>query len=116
MLRPQQERFLNSFPNFKLEVNGINLHFVHEVSQRPDATPLLLLHGWPGSYFEFHKMIRHLTNPAGAHVPMETRFRVFKAHVHKSPMQIHRRWPSMWSHLRCPALGSPLRRSAPALA
>ena len=45
-------------------VNGIErVHFVHEPSADQDAIPLLLLHGWPGSYFEFYKMIGKLARP-----------------------------------------------------
>ena len=58
-----QEAKLNSFPNFMMEVGGINLHFIHERSQHADAIPLLLLHGWPGSFWEFHKIIPMLTRP-----------------------------------------------------
>lgn len=47
----KQEAYLNSFPQFKLPVNGIDLHFVHLRSAEPDAVPLLLSHGWPGSFF-----------------------------------------------------------------
>jgi hypothetical protein len=43
------------FDQFKMEVNGIQLHFIHQKSSDPSAVPLLLSHGWPGSVFEFHK-------------------------------------------------------------
>lgn len=54
------EAELNKHPQFKAEVNGINLHFVHKPSSNPAATPLLLIHGWPGSFFEFHNLIDSL--------------------------------------------------------
>lgn len=57
------EASLNSFANFDMSVNGIDLHFIHERSSDPDAIPILLSHGWPGSVFEFHKIIPKLTNP-----------------------------------------------------
>jgi microsomal epoxide hydrolase len=38
-------------------IGGIDLHFIHEPSNKPDAPPLLISHGWPGSVFEFHKLI-----------------------------------------------------------
>lgn len=47
----KQEAYLNSFPQFKLPVHGIDLHFVHLLSSEPNAIPLLLVHGWPGSFF-----------------------------------------------------------------
>ena len=47
----KHEAYLNKFPQFKLAVNGIDLHFVHLRSSDPDAVPLLLSHGWPGSFY-----------------------------------------------------------------
>lgn len=55
------EEALNTFSNYELDVNGINLHFIHERSSAPDAIPLIISHGWPGSVFEFHKIIHRLT-------------------------------------------------------
>lgn len=57
----KQEAELNTHPHFKALVNDIDLHFIHVPSTSPDAIPLLLIHGWPGSYFEFHKLIPHLS-------------------------------------------------------
>lgn len=48
---------LNAFPQFTAQVCGIDLHFIHVRSPDPDAIPLVLSHGWPGSVFEFHKLI-----------------------------------------------------------
>ncbi|KAK9833283.1 hypothetical protein WJX81_002954 [Elliptochloris bilobata] len=59
----KQEAYLNSFPQFKLLVNGIDLHFVHLRSAEPNAIPLILSHGWPGTFFEFHKMFEALAAP-----------------------------------------------------
>jgi len=55
------EARLNAFPQFTVQVSGIELHFIHARSPNPDATPLLLSHGWPGSVFEFHELIPLLT-------------------------------------------------------
>jgi microsomal epoxide hydrolase len=52
---------LNAFPQFKANVAGIELHFIHARSPNPGAMPLLLSHGWPGSVFEFHELIPLLT-------------------------------------------------------
>jgi microsomal epoxide hydrolase len=51
------EAKLNAFPQFKAQVAGIDLHFIHVRSPDPEAMPLLLSHGWPGSVFEFHELI-----------------------------------------------------------
>jgi len=44
-----QEARINTFPQFKVPIDGIDVHFLHVPSKRPNAMPLLLVHGWPGS-------------------------------------------------------------------
>jgi len=51
------EANLNSFPQFTIPIRGIDLHFIRVPSRRPDAMPLLISHGWPGSVYEFHKIL-----------------------------------------------------------
>jgi pimeloyl-ACP methyl ester carboxylesterase len=48
---------LNAFPQYTMPIRGIDVHFIHVPSTKPNAMPLLLSHGWPGSVFEFHKLI-----------------------------------------------------------
>jgi microsomal epoxide hydrolase len=60
----EQERKLNQFPQFLTTIDGVEIHFVHQRSSHPDATPLVLIHGWPGSILEFTKIIGPLTEPA----------------------------------------------------
>ncbi|HEX3418433.1 MAG TPA: epoxide hydrolase, partial [Stellaceae bacterium] len=55
---------LNAFPQFKVPLCGIDLHFLHVPGTGPAPCPLLLLHGWPGSVFEFLELIPRLTDPA----------------------------------------------------
>lgn len=58
------ERELNRFAHFKAQVTPkLRLHFIHERSRVPGAVPLLMLHGWPGSVWEFHECIRPLVAP-----------------------------------------------------
>jgi microsomal epoxide hydrolase len=59
-----QEAELNGFRQFTLPLAGIDLHFIHQPGKGPNPVPLLLSHGWPGSVFEFHKIIPMLTDPA----------------------------------------------------
>ena len=59
-----QEALLNAFPQFKARVHGIDVHFLHVPGKGPDPKPLLLMHGWPGSVFEFVDLIPRLTDPA----------------------------------------------------
>ena len=58
------EAALNAYPQFITTIDGTQLHFLHVRSAQPDATPLMLLHGWPGSVVEFIDLIGPLTDPA----------------------------------------------------
>ena len=58
-----QEAELNTFPQFTTEVDGQTIHFVHVRSAVPDATPLLVLHGYPSSFVETIRMIGPLVDP-----------------------------------------------------
>jgi pimeloyl-ACP methyl ester carboxylesterase len=57
------EARLNRFPQFRTEVDGLDIHFLHVRSPHEDALPLVITHGWPGSIVEFHKVIEPLTDP-----------------------------------------------------
>ena len=57
------EKQLNSHPQFKTEIDGLDIHFLHIRSPHEGALPLIMTHGWPGSIVEFHKVIEPLTNP-----------------------------------------------------
>src|SRR5215217_2587717 len=57
------EAKLNQFPQFTTEIDGQNIHFLHLRSPEPDALPLILTHGWPGSVAEFLEVIGPLSNP-----------------------------------------------------
>jgi epoxide hydrolase len=59
-----QEARLNAIPQFTTTIDGQNVHFLHVRSPEPDALPLIVTHGWPGSIVEFMKIIEPLTNPA----------------------------------------------------
>ncbi len=57
------EAKLNTFPQFKTEIDGVDIHFFHVKSRHPNAIPLIITHGWPGSVFEQIKLIGPLTDP-----------------------------------------------------
>ena len=63
--RAREARF-NSFPQFRTEIDGLGIHFLHVRSPVVDALPLVITHGWPGSIVEFFEVIGPLTDP-GAH-------------------------------------------------
>ena len=56
-----QEAKLNTFKQYKVPIRGIDLHFIHEPGRGPNPMPLILSHGWPGSVWEFHRLIPLLT-------------------------------------------------------
>lgn len=58
-----QEAELNEFAQFKTNIDGLPIHFIHIRAENPDAMPLLITHGWPGSFVEFRKIIGPLTHP-----------------------------------------------------
>jgi pimeloyl-ACP methyl ester carboxylesterase len=58
-----QER-LNRFPQFRHEVDGLTVHFLHQRSRHADAMPLVLTHGWPGTFVEFLDVVEALADPA----------------------------------------------------
>ena len=57
------EAELNQFPQFLTQIDGLDIHFIHVKSKNPNAMPLILTHGWPGSIVEFLKLIGPLTDP-----------------------------------------------------
>jgi pimeloyl-ACP methyl ester carboxylesterase len=57
------EATLNSFAQYRAEIDGLNIHFLHVRSPHADALPIIITHGWPGSVIEFFKIIGPLTNP-----------------------------------------------------
>ncbi len=57
------EARLNALPQFKTEIDGVDIHFIHVRSRHPNAMPLIVTHGWPGSVFEQIKLVEPLTDP-----------------------------------------------------
>lgn len=71
-----RESHLNSFSQFRTEIDGFGLHFIHVRSKEADALPLVMSHGWPGSIVEFHKVIAPLTDPVAHGGKAEDAFHV----------------------------------------
>jgi len=57
------EARMNQFPHFLTEIDGVQVHFLHARSPEPNAMPLIITHGWPGSFVEFLDVIDPLINP-----------------------------------------------------
>jgi pimeloyl-ACP methyl ester carboxylesterase len=64
-----QEAKINRFDQFTTEIDGQQIYFIHQRSPRPDAIPLMLIHGWPGSIVEFLALIEPLTDPKDSRSP-----------------------------------------------
>lgn len=58
------EKRLNQFDQFTTNIDGLDIHFIHQRSKSPNAMPVAITHGWPGSIVEFTKVIGPLTDPA----------------------------------------------------
>ncbi|HEY3925461.1 MAG TPA: epoxide hydrolase [Acidothermaceae bacterium] len=54
---------LNELPQFRTEIDGLGIHFIHVRSPNPEAFPLVITHGWPGSIIEFEKILGPLSDP-----------------------------------------------------
>ena len=63
------EASLNALPNYKVDIEGIDLHFVHQPSKKKGATAILLLHGWPDSFYRYHKVVDALAEEFHVVVP-----------------------------------------------
>src|SRR5580700_8021710 len=57
------ERSLNALPQFRTQLDGLGIHFIHVRSKHPDALPIVITHGWPGSVIEFLQVIAPLVDP-----------------------------------------------------
>ncbi|XP_040286492.1 epoxide hydrolase 1 [Bufo bufo] len=76
----KQLEILNQYPHFKTKIEGIDIHFLHAKPKNLPAgrraKPLLMVHGWPGSFYEFYKIIPLLTDPASHGLSEEHIFEV----------------------------------------
>jgi pimeloyl-ACP methyl ester carboxylesterase len=57
------EARLNAYPQFMTKIDGVDIHFIHVESRHPNALPMIMTHGWPGSVLELLEVIDPLTNP-----------------------------------------------------
>ncbi|XP_048452689.1 epoxide hydrolase 1 [Rhincodon typus] len=76
----KQLELLNQFPHFRTRIEGIDIHFVHvkppHLPQGQTAIPLMMIHGWPGSFYEFYKIIPQLTDPVSHGLSQQETFEV----------------------------------------
>jgi len=70
------EKQLNRFDHYKTNIDGLDIHFIHQKSPHPEAFPLVMTHGWPGSVVEFLKVIDQLVDPTAHGGKAEDAFHV----------------------------------------
>ncbi len=70
------EKRLNQWPQFTTTLDGTDIHFIHRRSPEPNALPIIISHGWPGSLVEFHKVIDALADPVSHGGKAEDAFHV----------------------------------------
>ncbi|CAE6407356.1 unnamed protein product [Rhizoctonia solani] len=61
----EEQAAMNKFNHSTVDIGNMTVHFIHQRSSDPNAIPLLLSHGWPGSFYEFNQVIGPLSNPEG---------------------------------------------------
>ncbi len=59
-----QEAAINAFDHFRVTIDDVPIHFIHERGRGPNPTPIILTHGWPWTFWDFHDVIRRLSDPA----------------------------------------------------
>lgn len=72
----EHESRLNALPQYRAEIDGLGIHFVHCPGRGPAPLPLILTHGWPSSFYEMHKVIGPLSDPASHGADPEDAFDV----------------------------------------
>lgn len=72
----KMEAKLNALPQFKTNIDGVDIHFIHVRSKNPNALPVIITHGWPGSIIEQLKVIEPLTDPTANGGQVEDSFDV----------------------------------------
>jgi pimeloyl-ACP methyl ester carboxylesterase len=93
------EARLNEYPQFTSRIDGQTIHFVHARSPEPDAMPLILTHGWPGSIAEFLDILGPLTNPRAYGGDAADAFHVVAPSVPGHGFSVPLEEPG-WDHLR----------------
>ncbi len=108
-----QEAKLNAFSHFKSEVDGLDIHFIHEKGKGPNPMPLVITHGWPSCFFEMTKIIPLLADPASHGGDAADSFDVvapslpgfgFSDHAQDRGMEVQR-VAGMWNKLMTQNLG-----------
>jgi pimeloyl-ACP methyl ester carboxylesterase len=103
-----QEAKLNQFAHFRADIDDQSIHFLHVRGKGPHPTPLLLIHGWPDSFYRFHKIIPLLTDPASYGGNSEDSFDVIVPSLPGFGFSAHPHYPGGMKSLRSAELLSKL--------
>src|SRR5262249_21937282 len=103
------EQGLNRWSHFRTQIDGLGIHFIHERASGPNALPVLLTHGWPGTFLEMLKIIPLLTDPASHGGDQEDAFDVIVPSLPgygfsdrpsgPGPWNVHLLWAELMSRL-----------------
>jgi pimeloyl-ACP methyl ester carboxylesterase len=105
------EARLNALPQFKTEIDGVDIHFIHVKSRHADALPLIMTHGWPGSVIELLEVVGPLTDPTAHSGRAEDAFNLVlpslpgygfsgePTEVGWNPGRVARAWPELMHRL-----------------
>src|SRR6202042_240424 len=105
------EARLNALPQFKTEIDGVDIHFIHVRSRHENALPLIMTHGWPGSVIELLETVGPLTDPAAHGGSAEDAFHLVlpsipgygfsdePTEIGWGPIRIGRAWDELMSRL-----------------
>jgi pimeloyl-ACP methyl ester carboxylesterase len=81
-----REATINAYPQFTTTIDGAAIHFLHVRSAEPDATPLLLTHGWPSTVLEFEQILGPLTDPSAHGLDPASAFHVIAPSMPNFPL------------------------------
>jgi pimeloyl-ACP methyl ester carboxylesterase len=107
------EARLNGYANYRADIDGQTVHFIHERGRGPNPIPIILTHGWPWSYWDYEQTIRPLTDPAAFGGDPSDSFDVvvpslpgfgWSTPVERTGINFHRT-ADLWVRLMCDELG-----------
>jgi len=111
-----QERALNQWHHYRAEIDGVDIHFIHERGKGPHPLPLILTHGWPSTFTEMQKIIPLLTDPAShggdpadafdVVVPSLPGYGFSERIAQRGPWKTHERWAALMAGLGYPRFGA----------
>jgi pimeloyl-ACP methyl ester carboxylesterase len=104
----KEEARMNAWPHFRVTIDGVPIHFIHIKSGKPGAIPLVLTHGWPWTFWDWHRVLENLTknntNPAFDIVVPSIPGYTFSSPLRTTGLGV-RAVGNLWVKLMCDVLG-----------